>query len=183
MAGLYAPFYPGDTTHMRSPIARSPWRNRLQERLPTGLRRQLRILAESSVVRFVIVGGLSFALDLGILAILHGGFGVDLWIATPIAFVTSLVFNFLFQRLFTFRASSHRAVSAAKYLLLVFFNIVVSDLIVTGFDSQGWSYVAGKVTATVMTTVWNYLLYRHWIFKTGERSDTRACFDSVNTSD
>ena len=126
------------------------------------------MLADSSVVRFLMVGGLSFALDLGILAILHEIFGVDLWIATPIAFVTSLVFNFLLQRLFTFRATNHRAVSAAKYLLLVVFNIVVSDLIVTGFDAQGWSYVAGKVTATVLTTVWNYLLYRHWIFKRSE---------------
>lgn len=122
-------------------------------------------LAKSSVVKFLIVGGLSFGLDLGILAILHEGLGVDLWIATPVAFVASLVFNFLLQRLFTFRATNHRGISAVKYLLLVFVNIIISDLIVTGFDAQGWSYIAGKIFATVMTTVWNYLLYRHWIFK------------------
>ncbi|MCO4250993.1 GtrA family protein [Pseudarthrobacter raffinosi] len=153
---------------MRSPTARTLRRTRLQEWLPARLRRLLRILAESPVIRFLIVGGLSFALDLGILAILHEGVGVDLWIATPIAFIASLVFNFLLQRMFTFRATNHRAVSAAKYLLLVLVNIVVSDLIVISFDSKGWSYVAGKVTATVLTTVWNYLLYRHWIFKSSE---------------
>lgn len=121
----------------------------------------------NSVIRFLFVGGLSFALDLGVLALLHEIFGVDLWIATPIAFIVSLVFNFLLQRIFTFQATNSRGVSAVKYILLVVFNIVVTDLIVTGFDAIGWSYVAGKTTATVLTTAWNYLLYRHWIFRRG----------------
>lgn len=117
------------------------------------------------VVRFLLVGGLSFAIDLGLLALLHEVFGVDLWIATPIAFLVSLVFNFLLQRIFTFQATNKGSVSAAKYLLLVLLNIVVSDVIVTGFDALGWSYVVGKTTATILTTVWNYFLYRHWIFR------------------
>ncbi len=130
-------------------------------------------LYQNAVVRFLLVGGLSFALDLGLLALLHEAFGVALWIATPIAFIVSLVFNFLLQRVFTFRATNKGSVSAAKYLLLVLVNIVVSDVIVTGFDALGWSYVIGKTTATILTTGWNYLLYRHWIFKrTPEAAET-----------
>ncbi|MGY4540239.1 putative flippase GtrA [Arthrobacter sp. UYNi723] len=150
---------------MRSPTTRTSSRIRFKEWLIKRSTNVLRILAQSSVVRFLIVGGLSFALDMGLLVILHEVLRVDLWIATPIAFVVSLVFNFLLQRLFTFRATNHGGVSAARYLLLVLFNVVVSDLIVTGFDALAWSYIAGKVTATVLTTVWNYFLYRHWIFK------------------
>lgn len=119
----------------------------------------------SSVVRFLLVGGLSYALDLGLLVVLYEFFGVELWLATPVAFLVSLVFNFLLQRIFTFRATNKRGFSALKYILLVILNIFVSDLIVTGFDAFGWSYMAGKTTATVLTTVWNYFLYRHWIFK------------------
>lgn len=117
------------------------------------------------VVRFLLVGGVSFALDLGLLAVLHEIFDVPLWLATPIAFIVSLVFNFLLQRLFTFRANNSGSISAMKYILLVIFNIVVSDLIVTGFDAVGWTYVIGKTAATILTTAWNYFLYRHWIFK------------------
>jgi len=168
---LYAPFYPGDTTHMRSPTSTPTWRIRFQEWLPKRLTNLLRLLAESSVVRFLIVGGLSFALDLGLLALLHEGFNVELWIATPVAFVTSLVFNFLLQRIVTFQASNHRGVSAIRYLLLVVVNILVSDAIVTGFDAIGWSYVAGKTLATVLTTMWNYFLYRNWIFKSSPSTD------------
>jgi len=117
------------------------------------------------VVRFLLVGGVSFALDLGLLAILHEIFDVPLWIATPIAFIVSLVFNFLLQRLFTFRANNSGSISALKYILLVIVNILVSDLIVTGFDAVGWTYVIGKTAATILTTAWNYFLYRHWIFR------------------
>lgn len=117
------------------------------------------------VIRFLLVGGLSFALDLGLLALMYEVFGVPLWIATPIAFVISLVFNFLLQRLFTFQATNKGSVSAVKYLLLVIVNIAVSDLIVTGFDALGWSYIVGKTSATILTTAWNYFLYRHWIFQ------------------
>jgi putative flippase GtrA len=104
-------------------------------------------------------------LDLGLLALMHELFGVPLWLATPIAFVISLIFNFLLQRIFTFQATNKGSVSAAKYLLLVIVNILVSDVIVTGFDAFGWSYVIGKTTATILTTAWNYFLYRHWIFQ------------------
>jgi len=117
------------------------------------------------------VGGLSFALDLGLLVLLHEFLGVELWIATPVAFLVSLVFNFLLQRIFTFQATNHRGISALKYVVLVVVNILVSDLIVTGFDGLGWSYVVGKTTSTILTTAWNYFLYRHWIFKSSENME------------
>jgi putative flippase GtrA len=131
-------------------------------------------IANSSVARFLLVGGLSFALDLGLLVLLHESFGVELWIATPAAFLVSLVFNFLLQRIFTFQATNSRGVSAVKYVLLVVVNILVSDFIVTGFDALEWPYMLGKAASTILTTVWNYLLYRHWIFKTSEITE-RVC--------
>ena len=136
-----------------------------QRQSPGPLRKLAGQLAESSVIRFLVVGALSFALDLGLLTLLHEVLDVELWIATPIAFVVSLVFNFLLQRIFTFQATNGRGVSALKYGVLVVVNIFVSDLIVTGFDALGWSYLLGKGTATILTTVWNYFLYRHWIFR------------------
>lgn len=116
-------------------------------------------------LKFLIVGVLSFALDLGLLVALHEGLNVSLVIATPVAFLTSLIFNFALQRSFTFRAMNSRTVSAAKYISLVVVNVAVTDLIVTGFDRLDWAYGLGKVVATVLTTGWNFLLYRHWIFK------------------
>lgn len=113
-------------------------------------------------------------MDLGLLVVLHEVFGIDLLIATPIAFLVSLVFNFFLQRIFTFQATNHHGISAAKYISLVVFNIVVTDVIVTGFDALGWYYVIGKGAATALTTTWNYILYKKWIFKNNAEITDKA---------
>ena len=123
------------------------------------------LVREGFLVKFLVVGALSFAIDLGLLALLHEVGNVDLWIATPIAFLTSLVFNFFVQKNFTFQSGARAHVSFLKYGALVVFNVVATDVIVNLFAGAGQSYALGKVIATVATTVWNFLLYKHWIFK------------------
>jgi putative flippase GtrA len=129
------------------------------------LRRHSKLVLNNELARFVIVGGLSFAIDLGLLMLLHEVFLVELWIATPIAFLTSLAFNFALQRVFTFRASNGKSVSFLKYCLLVVFNTLAVDLIVNFIDWLGAGYQVGKIVSTVMITAWNFLLYKHWIFR------------------
>lgn len=128
--------------------------------------RRLRVFVRDGyLVKFLVVGVASFAIDLGLLALLHEGAGVDLWIATPIAFLTSLVFNFFVQRKFTFQSGARAHVSLLKYCALVGFNVIATDVIVNVIAGAGQSYAIGKVAATVATTGWNFLLYKHWIFK------------------
>lgn len=121
-------------------------------------------LSSNRLLRFLLVGGLSFALDLGLLILLHEGFGVDLWIATPIAFLSSLVFNFLIQRSFTFKSTRGRGSSMIRYGVLVIFNTLMTDVIVNLFHNLDLTYTAGKVVATALTMVWNFFLYKHWVF-------------------
>lgn len=128
--------------------------------------RRVQLLVQNGyVIKFFLVGVASFIIDLGLLAILHEGFGVDLWVATPIAFLTSLVFNFFVQRTFTFQSETRAHVSFLKYGALVAFNVIATDVIVNVIAATGLSYAVGKVVATVATTGWNFLLYKHWIFK------------------
>ncbi|MCU1532855.1 MAG: hypothetical protein JWO49_2426 [Arthrobacter sp.] len=145
-----------------------------------GLIRRLENLVHNGyLVKFLLVGGASFAIDLGLLALLHEVGKVDLWIATPIAFLASLVFNFLVQRKFTFQSGTRAHVSALKYGALVVFNVIATDVIVNLIAGAGHSYAIGKVISTIATTLWNFLLYKHWIFKaaptkTGEGIDLNA---------
>lgn len=129
------------------------------------VRRVQQLVHNGYVVKFFVVGAASFIIDLGLLAILHEVFDVDLWIATPIAFLTSLVFNFFVQRTFTFQSDTRAHVSFLKYGALVVFNVIATDVIVNLIAGAGVSYAVGKVVATVATTGWNFLLYKHWIFK------------------
>lgn len=122
-------------------------------------------LDNSHLLKFLLVGGLSFAIDLALLVVLHEVFGVALWLATPIAFLTSLVFNFLLQRIFTFKATNRGHASFIRYAILVAFNTVATDFIVNTFANLDLTYTAGKVVATALTMGWNFYLYKYWIFR------------------
>lgn len=114
--------------------------------------------------RYLLVGGVSFAVDFFLLVFLHEYFGVELWLATPIAFLTSFAANYLLSRFFTFAGTGARGTSFVKYVALVAFNTVAASLIVSGFEAVGSSYMLGKIASTAMMTVWNFFAYKHWVF-------------------
>lgn len=122
-------------------------------------------------LRFLVVGGLSFLIDFGLLVLLHEVFGLALIVATPIAFLTSLVVNYALQRLYAFRATTSIGPSALKYLALVAFNTVAASLIVASSEHVGLGYEVGKVLSTALMTVWNFFLYKHWIFRRAATTD------------
>ena len=117
-----------------------------------------------SAVRYLIVGGLSFAVDFGLLVLLREVFHWDVGVASATAFLTSLVFNFLVQRKFSFESAHRTHVSMIRYGLLVVANTLATVLIVQWLTPTVLGYMGGKVISTAAMTVWNYFLYQHWVF-------------------
>jgi putative flippase GtrA len=130
-------------------------------------------LYHNSALRYLAVGGISFVIDFSLLYLLHEVLGAAIWISTAVAFLGSFVFNYALQRLFSFRSRSSHGKTLAKYIALVIFNTIATTFIVSFFDHliDGWEI--GKVVATVITTLWNYLIYRYWVFA-DRRSDGPA---------
>ncbi|MDR7083047.1 putative flippase GtrA [Arthrobacter ginsengisoli] len=128
---------------------------------PRGL---LRKFFGHSAVRYLIVGGLSFAVDFGLLVLLREVFHWDVGIASATAFLTSLVFNFLVQRKFSFESAHRTHVSMIRYGVLVVANTLATVLIVQLLTPTILGYMGGKVVSTAAMTVWNYFLYKHWVF-------------------
>lgn len=121
-------------------------------------------LWSTSAMRFLVVGGFSFLFDIGLLWLLHEVFGIPLAISTPAAFLMSFVVTYTLQRTVAFRSSEGVAPSAVRYTILVAVNTVATTLIVAAADAMGLPWGIGKVAAVVATTVWNYFLYRYWVF-------------------
>lgn len=128
------------------------------------LARAVRRVWSHSAVRYLVVGGGAFLIDVGLLALLHDVFGVALVIATPTAFLLSFAVTFVLQRTFTFSSDAGMASSALKYTSLVAFNTLATTGIVAGIAALGLPWVVGKIVAVGSTTVWNYFAYRYWIF-------------------
>jgi putative flippase GtrA len=137
----------------------------------------LRAASRHSAVRFLIVGGLTFVVDVGLLAVLHEIAGVPLPVATGVAFLASFAFNFAAQRFFAFRGTGSILVGLGKYTGLVFVNTLATIGIVGVSEALGWGWLPGKLVAVGAITVWNYFLYRYWIF-----ASTRPDQNSTITS-
>ncbi len=127
----------------------------------TGLSR----LLASSLVRYLLVGGLSFALRAAILVALREGAKAPILLAATAAFWTALLFNFTLNRLWSFGGRDDVTVSFVKYLLLAATNWAGTLAIHSIGKSTGAPYVAVDAVAVAVTVSWNYLAYRFWVFR------------------
>ncbi len=117
------------------------------------------------LVRYLLIGGGSVLIDVGLLYVLHSIAGVQLSLATAIAFLVSLVFNFVCNRL-TMAGSETKQLlrHAYRYALLVVANLVVTVAVVTAAPRVGVPYLIAKLAVVAASTCWNFVLYRRWVF-------------------
>lgn len=131
-------------------------------------------LLSRRIMRYVLVGGSVYVLEL---LIILGGQSAglsDVW-AVAVAFWTGLVVSFLLQKFVTFGdMRTHRAIvlkqfTAVTVLVLwnFFFTIAVTKLL-----SAYLPAVITRTIALLITTIWNFYLYKTSIF----RSDTNPLY-------
>ncbi|GEM_PF-1153707 len=125
--------------------------------------RRLRALASHSGVRYLVVGGSAFLVDLGAVALLHEVLGLPVWLASGLGFVISFAYTYTMQRR-AFRSSVPHGGAALRYVALTAVNTVATSVIVQLVSVTPLGWVGGKVVATAVTTIWNYFAYRYWVF-------------------
>ena len=128
------------------------------------IRRSIDTIVHHSGFRYLLIGGLSFLIDIGLLALFYEVLGWSLWLATGTAFLASFVFNYGLQRAFSFGSQGAHASALTKYVSLLAFNTLATIGIVALVDITDFGWGAGKVVATIITTAWNYAAYRYWVF-------------------
>ncbi|MCY7364379.1 MAG: GtrA family protein [Frankiaceae bacterium] len=109
------------------------------------------------------MGGLSVAVDLGLLVLLVEVLDVPLAPATAVAFLTSVAVNFGLNRLLA-GGSGLLGGQALRYGLLLVANLLLTVAVVTGAEGVGVPYVLAKGAVVLASTLWNYVLYRAWVF-------------------
>jgi putative flippase GtrA len=120
----------------------------------------------TSAIRYLMVGVASFAIDFGGLVLLHGVLGVYLPVATAVAFLTSVGFNFFLNRMWSFDAAVHPvAGQAVRYGMLVGLNLVLNVLIVSALTAGHLDYRLAKIASTSVVTLVNFTMLRIWVFR------------------
>jgi len=133
-------------------------------RLIHGLRKPANWL---QLVRFAIVGGVGFIVNLAVYALLVHGFGVEYLIANIAAWLVAVTNNFVLNRHWTFDAGAGRAHrQAGRFLTVSLMAEAVSLLLLTLFVAVAHlDKVAAQALAVGCATPLNFLGNKLWSFR------------------
>lgn len=117
---------------------------------------------------YMVGGLLYFWSGYAIFAICYSILGWEWWQAKLLADIVGFTLNYLVQRYWAFdnpELKKHEATNRIRYIALSTINIGLDYLIVGSLKYVGISPYIGMFVAAGFFTVWNYVLYRWWIFK------------------
>lgn len=127
------------------------------------------------IIRFIIAGIAGFAVELATLILLREKLGLDTLIATPIAFILSVIVNYLLCVLWVFKGAKqqNKKKQAAFFItsavglilneiLMLLFRLIWGEdtVLMTVFSFAVSLYVLNKVLATCIVMIWNYFTKR-----------------------
>ena len=119
-----------------------------------------------TIFRYLAAGGTSYALELAVLFVLTGLGMSSIW-AVALAFWVGFFVAFVLQKTFAFQGAEtgkkKTAVQLALYGLLVAFNYGFTIAFVGIFDEH--SLFITRTIALVITTFWNFFLYKFVVFR------------------
>jgi putative flippase GtrA len=123
-----------------------------------------RSILASSVARYLLTGGVTFLVDLGLLVLLHGVLGMPVAPATALAYAGAIAVNFFTNSTWTFAAGAH-SVAFLRYMAVIVANLLAAVVIVDLLVRAGAFYVLAKTVATVASTLWTYPISRLWVYR------------------
>ena len=119
------------------------------------------------LVRFGLVGGVGFAVNLAVYALFVHPFGVYYLVASVAAWFVAVMNNFVLNRHWTFDAREGRARSQAiRFLLVSAAAEAVSLIILTSLvEGAGLEKVAAQALAVAASMPLNFIGNKLWTFK------------------
>lgn len=121
---------------------------------------------KTSLLRFIVVGGINTLVDIGTFFILFYGFDIGLVPANIIAFMVAVSNSYALNRYWSFAHLQSNKHSVIEYLQFVFVSILTlglsTSILVYGQNHLPVGYL--KFIAAGITPIFNYLLYRFLVF-------------------
>ncbi len=123
------------------------------------------------VIRFALTGGLCFLVEFAALVLLRDGAGMDTLIATPIAFLISVILNYLLCMAWVFHGTKDSGTPAKigfaltsviglvlNELLMILFRVLFGEdtVLATVMGHPVSMYMVNKCVATLLVMIWNY---------------------------
>lgn len=131
---------------------------------------------KKQIARFGIIGGFNTLLDFGLLFILRS-FGLPTIPSNVISTSVAFCFSFVANKKFTFRTKNTNVrQELLLFILVTLFGLWVLQTIVISLTlsvidgsnlavNESVALFAAKIVATIVSLVWNYVMYAKVVFK------------------
>lgn len=135
------------------------------------------------IVKFGVVGVISFLIDMAVFSLLNYGFGMYYLTATFFGFVISVVFNYLASMKYVFerKENADKRVEFVIFVVLSVVGLGINELIIwicvdgiyhnwaamMELMSRGGAEMAGKIIATAVVMVYNFISRKIFLEKKG----------------
>lgn len=118
------------------------------------------------LIRFIIVGLVTFGLNLLMVWLFYGKVALDYRMAVSYAYFITVVAHFLLNRTFTYRHKAGSVAHAtAKYFLMLFVNYGLTFSISTAtVEYLRLTPYHGVIFSTFGTALSSFLLMKHFVF-------------------
>ena len=117
----------------------------------------------SSIGRYLLIGGLSYLVDVGLLVLLADVLGAPVWVAGTLSFWIGVLVNFSLNRR-TMSSGGRVHTQAVRYGVLLCVNYLVTLGALQLGERLTVPVVVAKTVAVVVLTGANFGLYRRWVF-------------------
>ncbi len=121
------------------------------------------------IAEYLVSGGLYFWIGYAVFFVTDSLLGWTLFWAKMTASVVGWTANYMLQRYWVFRnpdLAKHQTEVTGRYIALTLFNFGLDYLIIYGLQTVGISPYIGQFISAGFFTVWNYVLYKSWVFTT-----------------
>lgn len=119
-------------------------------------------------VRFVIVGGLGFIINLTVLTVMHGAFGLPVAISQIIGAETAILSNFYLHSIWTYKGATEKPLGTrlAQFHASAWVGSgITSVLLIICVNHLHVFYPVALVIGSLGGMIWNYLWTKFVIFR------------------
>ncbi len=114
------------------------------------------------IIRFCLVGGASFLVDYGLLYVCTEFLGIYYLCSSALSFTISVIFNYWLCVIYVFEgAKKQNKKQATLFISSSVIGLGLNQICMYFFVSViGIYYMLAKILATIIVTVWNYVMKR-----------------------
>ncbi|MFA5870349.1 MAG: glycosyltransferase family 2 protein [Candidatus Paceibacterota bacterium] len=119
-----------------------------------------------SLFRYVVIGGTAFVFDVSSLYVFKELIGMSPVLAVAINQFFILSYIFILNKLWAFDSSKKTGSALIRFFILQLLNYCFGVLWMWIFyEHLGVNYLIARIANIILFAVWNFLLYKNWIFK------------------